>query len=277
MPGIRDGRRETVGCDPVTGEPLQILRLPHPTWVPMLSAFGLAILFGATLASAYWVSAAGAVIALTGFTLWVWEPSDSGVVRDAGLGHMLPVNIVDRRSHMHVGIVGTMLVLFALFASLLFGVLYLWNTGPRVAESLTRPLSLPAFCAVALGLGVALAGQATRRAALRDRFAAAGGLAAATALLSALSLAALALALAPVDPWKSALGATLWAVTVFTGVNLFVVFYWALINVVRKLAGRVRPGQAMPDFNLATYAKGTGAMVVVAACFFIAGAMGAVG
>lgn len=49
---------------------------------------------------------------------------------------------------------------------------------------------------------------------------------------------------------------------------------WALFNAARKLAGKAGPGQALPDFNLATYAKGTGLMVVISAGFFLAGALG---
>lgn len=143
----------------------------------MIAAAGLALMFGATLASAYWLSAAGAVIALAAFVLWAWEPSDSGVLRDAGMGLTLPVNPAERRSHTHVGTAGTMLVLMALFASLIFGLLYLWNTQPQFAEAAARPLILPAAAAGAAGLGVALLGQLTRRAALRGRTGAAGALA----------------------------------------------------------------------------------------------------
>jgi cytochrome c oxidase subunit I+III len=277
MHGIRDGRRETLGCDPVSGAPLYVLRLPHPTWIPMLAAAGLAILFGATLASAYWVCAVGGVIALAAFTLWAWEPSDSGVTRDAGMGHELPVNVVDRRAHMHVALVGTMLVLMALFASLIFGLLYLWNIRPEAAETVTRPGLVAAAVAVVAGIAVAVFGQFTRRTAVSDRNLGAMALSLLTAAAAVASAGALGLSLMPVDPWASALGATLWAIGGFTGIVLFVLLYWALFNAARRLTRRTGPGQSMPDFNLATFAKGTGLMVVVAGAFFIAGAMGGVG
>jgi len=152
MEGMRDGRRETLGCDPISGAPLQILRLPHPTYVPLLTALALAFAFGALLVSAYWVTLIGSVAALIGFGVWAWEPSDSGVTRDAGMGYVLPVNIVDKRSHTHIGVVGMMLVIFALFGSLLFGILYLWNTrnpsdgacdGGRGGVVRTRPCEPP--------------------------------------------------------------------------------------------------------------------------------------
>ncbi|WP_121629223.1 cytochrome c oxidase subunit I [Tropicibacter alexandrii] len=277
MHGLRDGRRETVGCDPVSGAPLYILRLPHPTWVPMIAALGMALLFGATLASAYWLSGVGAVIALAAFAVWAWEPSDSGVTRDAGMGHDLPVNVVDRRSHMHVALVGTMLVLMALFASLVFGLLYLWNIRPDAAAAVARPEALTAGLGGLCGLGVALAGQMTRRAALADRFGITTVLSLLTAALAIAAAGLLGLSLGPVDPWVSALGATLWAIVAFTGLVLFALVFWALFNAARRTARRVGPGQSMPDFNLATLAKGAGLMVVVAAALFVAGAYGGVG
>ncbi|WP_051241380.1 cytochrome c oxidase subunit I [Stappia stellulata] len=273
MRGIRDGRRETMGCDPVSGEPLYILRLPHPTWIPMLAAFGLAVLFGATIASFYWVSAVGGAIALVAFTLWGWEPSDSGVARDAGMGHRLPVNVVDRRSHTHVGVVGTVLVLMALFASLVFGVLYLWNVAPGMAGAARLPSVLPVVGAALAGLAVAGFGQLGRHAGLKDRFAGAALFALLTAISAGLALWALWAALKPIDPWATALGATLWAMAAFVAVNLFVTAYCALFNAVRRLSGQVEAGQCLPDFNLATYAKGTGLMVVATAAIYLAGAL----
>lgn len=274
MHGLRDGRRETLGCDPVSGAPLYVLRLPHPTWVPMLAAAGLALLFGATLASAYWLCAMGAAITLLAFALWAWEPSDSGVERDVGMGYRLPVNIVDRRSHTHVGIVGTLLVLMALFASLIFGLLYLWNTQPQGADSMEQPLTWPAVGAVLAGIALALLGQLTRGAALKDRGAMAALLSVLTAASAILSAAGLGWCLLPVSPWETALGATLWSIAGFVALNLAVTVFWALFNAVRKLAGRVGPGQSLPDFNLATFAKGTGLMVVIGAGFYLAAGIG---
>ncbi|SFQ97105.1 cytochrome c oxidase subunit I [Poseidonocella sedimentorum] len=274
MHGLRDGRRETLGCDPVTGAPLYILRLPHPTWVPMIAAAGLALMFGATLASVYWLCALGGVIALAAFAVWAWEPSDSGVERDVGMGTTLPVNLVDRRSHTHVGIVGTMLVLMALFASLIFGLLYLWNTQPQIAATMAAPLAVPSGLAGIAGLAVALFGQFTRHFALQGRTGRAALLAQLTAIAALLSGASLGWALLPVDPRATAFGATLWAIAGFVAINLCVVVFWALFNAARKLAGRVGPGQSLPDFNLATFAKGTGLMVIISAAFCLAGTLG---
>ncbi|AHM05092.1 Cytochrome c oxidase polypeptide I / Cytochrome c oxidase polypeptide III [Roseibacterium elongatum DSM 19469] len=268
-----DHRRETLGCDPISGEPIQILRLPHPTWFPLLSATGLAILFAATLAGVYWLCGVGALIALVGITGWVWEPSDSGVARDIGLeGLRLPVNAVDKRSHLHVGLIGTNLILSALYASLLFAGLYLWNTQPVSAEQTQRPERI--FALMSLGLGViafALSWM-TGRAAARAQLWMSGAL----NLLLATILGALAYtmarALLPVDPWSTAFAAVGWAMGAFLAAVFGVALYWALFNALRKAVGAVHPSQGLPDLLLGSYGKVVSVMALVTAgAFLVAG------
>jgi cytochrome c oxidase subunit I+III len=266
-----DHRRETMGCDIVTGAPMQILRLPHPTWFPLISAIGLAITFAATLASIYWGAAVGAGVFLIGITGWVWEPSDSGVARDTGLENLrLPVNVVNRRSHLHVGTVGSILISFALFGSLIFAALYLWNTQPVFAANVVPPQPFPAILALAGGMVLAVAGAVTFRVA--DR----GGLMAAAFLDVLLAAAAVGIGallwatLAPLDPWSSAFAAVLWAVGVFVAAHLAVVLYWALFNAARKLTGATRPGQTLPDLLLGSFCKATGTQTALAAAALLA-------
>lgn len=267
-----DHRRETMGCDPVSGAPTQILRLPHPTWMPLISAAGLALMFAATLASVYWLSGVGALIALAGLTAWVWEPSDSGVIRETGLrgGLRLPVNVVGRTSHLYVGTIITILILCALFASILFAGLYLWNIRPEFAQATPRPARI--FALLAFGLGVilfALSWMVGRAALLR------APLVTAMAVNLILALASLALcyclwrALVPVDPYGTAFGAVGWALGAFVGANLAVTLYWALFNALRKAVDAVRDGQGLPDLLLGSYGKASAAMAVLTALAFL--------
>ncbi|WP_375257307.1 cytochrome c oxidase subunit I [Citreimonas sp.] len=266
-----DHRRETIGSDPVSGEPIQILRLPHPTWTPLISAFGVALGFGATLASLYWLTAVGFAIALAGITAWVWEPSDSGVTRDAGIrdGLRLPVNAVDRRGHLHVSMVGTMLISYALFASLLFGALFLWNVQPEFADRVAEPLVPWTLGAIAGGAAVALLGWLGLRNASRGALRTAALVDGVLLLIALETCAVLVAALWPVDPWASAFGATGWALSVFVVAHLAVIAWWAAINLLRKLLGAVKPGQALPDLLLMTMCKATGAMTAIAAAGFL--------
>ncbi|HKK97826.1 MAG TPA: cbb3-type cytochrome c oxidase subunit I, partial [Marivita sp.] len=274
LPRVNDGRRETLGCDPVSGEPLQVLRLPHPTFVPLFTALCIAVAASATLASAYWVTLAGVIGMMIGFSAWAWEPSDSGVKRDIGLGYVLPVNVVEKRSHMHIAVVGTMLVLYALFASLLFGLLYLWNSYPVFAAQTGQPVLFWTILAILAGAVLIGAASVNRHVALADRLGLALVLNLVVAVVAVASAGLLTLALVATDPWGTALGAAMWATVVFVGVTLFVTVYWALFNAIRKMMGCIGTGQCLPDYNLATFAKGTGAMVCITAGLFLAATLG---
>jgi cytochrome c oxidase subunit I+III len=265
-----DHRRETIGCDPVTGAPMQILRLPHPTWFPLIAAIGLALTFAATLASVYWLVVVGAIVALIGITGWMWEPSDSGVERDIGLeGLRLPVNVVSKRSHLHVGTVGTILISFALFASLGFSGLYLWNTQPTFVDMTATPEAMHAILAIVGGVLLALAAMLANRIASRGSLFMAGQLDLLIALGATAAAALLWLALLPVDPWGTAFGAVLWALGTFVAAHLAVVLYWALFNAARKLTGATRPGQTLPDLLLSSFAQAVGVMTVLTGAAFL--------
>lgn len=265
-----DHRRETLGSDPVSGEPIQILRLPHPTWFPMLSAFGMALLFAATLASVYWLCAVGAVIALIGITLWVWEPSDTGVERDIGIeGLRLPVNAVDRRSHLHVGLVGSNLILFALYASLLFAGLYLWNTQPAFAEATERPARSFALLGLCLSVVVFALSWMTGRGGARATLWMTGvvNLCLAAALVGLAYV--LARALWPVDPWSTAFASVGWSMGAYLSALIAVALYWTLFNALRKAVGATRPGQGLPDLLLGSYGKGVAVMAALTSVAFL--------
>ncbi|MGR3435922.1 MAG: cytochrome c oxidase subunit I [Shimia sp.] len=269
--GATHGRRETVGCDPITGAPLQVVRLPHPTWVPMVAALGLTILFCGILTSIYWACPVGLAIFLAAVATWIWEPSDSGVSIDAGLGHTLPVGLVSRRSHLNLATQGTLLVMWALWASLLFGVLYLWNIKPDFADRAGDAAHLPALLGGVAGVAMAIVGWATDRAAQAGRRGPVSIGSLATALLAVAAAAGLGLALwEQVDPWRTAFGATLWTMAAFVGVQLAAILYWALLNGVRQVAGQIAPGRTLPVLLLATYAKGIGVMTAATAILFLA-------
>ncbi|WP_306118853.1 MULTISPECIES: cytochrome c oxidase subunit I [unclassified Roseitalea] len=266
-----DHRRETVGCDPLSGEPLHIARLPHPTWVPLFTAFAIAVMFGSLLVSAYWVTAGAFVAMMAGFTAWAWEPSDSGVTRDAGLGYRLPVDKADRRSHTYIAVIGTLLILGALYFSLVFGVLYLWNTFPDFAARIARPDPLMAGGAIAAAVLMAVGAMAAKWLSMRDRFLTAALTGVVTAALGAATAGLLYLAIADIDRNATALGATAWAIVAYVGVLMFIAIWWALFNALRKLTGRTRPGQHVADFNFSPFAKGvalfaatTGALLLAA-------------
>ncbi|MBV0911188.1 cytochrome c oxidase subunit I [Anianabacter salinae] len=251
------GRRETVGCHPLSGEPLQIVRLPHPTWVPLVTAACVAVGFAALLANFYLVAAAGLVAALVGFAVWAWEPSETGETLETSEG-TLTVNLPSRLGHTHIAIIGTLLILVALFASLLLGVMYLWNVQPEFARLAGDGDLDWAGAALACGAGVVLTAWLARRwpNALLDLI---------LALFAAAAGGALYLAVLPMDPLATALAGAVWMTAGFIGVQLFVLLYWSVFLALRKLTGQVAPGQTVPEINRLPYAVVTAGMLVAAA------------
>ncbi|MEM1373338.1 MAG: cytochrome c oxidase subunit I [Pseudomonadota bacterium] len=265
--GAPRGRRETIGCHPVTGEPHQIIRLPHPTFIPLWAGVGVAVAAVALLAGAYLVAAAAAVATLVIFCIWAWEPSFTGETHNSGPDGVLPVNAVSRVSHTHVAIVGTLLIIGSLFASLCFAVLYLWNVWPSFTT--TAGLADPIFAAAAAVLGLGLAvlcelGKA-RTNVLADML---------CVLISLGAGAALLWSMQATDPLASALGATLTVTVVFVAIHCGILALWSAIMGARKLAGQVSAEQTLPELNRATYAKVTGAMLVIMALLLCAPQLG---
>jgi len=261
--GAPHGRRETLGCHPITGEPLQIVRLPHPTWIPLVAGIAVAVAAIALLASAYSVAAAATIATLITFCLWAWEPSFTGETHQSGPSGTLPVNAVSRLSHTHVAIVATLLIIGSLFASLCFAVLYLWNVYPTFTNTAGDAIPLFAAFAAVAGVAIAFLAELTRH---RTRL----GVDLSCLVLSLSAAAAAILAILPIDPLASALGATLTVMTSFVAIQCGVIALWSAVMAARKFAGLVGANQTLPELNRATYAKVTGAMLVITALILCA-------
>jgi cytochrome c oxidase subunit I+III len=265
----RDSRRETIGSHPVSGEPIQILRLPHPTWIPLIAALFTTLVFAAALAKLYWLCGVGFAGTLLTFAAWGWESSDTGVTRDAGGGLRLPVNAVSVHSHTHVAITGTVLVSGALFVSLLFGVLYLWNVQPGFAANAGAISPLASAGTMLTAVMSALAAQACWRSAgdQHPRGTVIWGIV--LVALTACGMASLGWGLRAVNPWASGIGAAFWSLAVFCAVHLFIVAYWSIINTLRTIFKSVDASQALADLNLRTLALGVGIMNFCAGLVFL--------
>jgi len=262
--GASHGMRETVGCHPVTGEPLQIVRLPKPTWVPLWAAATIAVAAVATLASAYVIAGAALVAMLVCFALWAWEPSQTGETVDTGPEGVLPVNVADRLGHTHIATIGTLLVLAALYGSLLFSVLYLWNVHPDFTT--IAGLADPLWAAVAGGLALVLIASSKVAAHKGPRL----GLDVPVLLSAVATGAGLFVAMLQIDPRDTAVAATLWVMAGFVGVMLFVMAFWSLFLAVRKLFGQVAPHHRVPDLNRGSFGLATGVMALIAVVVLLA-------
>jgi cytochrome c oxidase subunit I+III len=196
LAGAPVDEQRSLGCHPVSGEPTHVIRLPAPSWVPLLSALAVGVVFMALLTKTYWLAPIGAVLALVLFWRWAWSIGlrhDPAPV-DVGQGLRLPLHDVAERAPGRSGLLWTLVADGTFFVSLLFGYAYLATVAPGwpPLEWLASGWALPLAGGVALALSSlcmrgALRANARGHAGARQRWLAGAllGALAATVLLPA--------------------------------------------------------------------------------------------
>lgn len=139
---VRSRKMETMGTDAVSGAPLQIVVLPGPSFLPLLTAMSTAAFFIALLLKAYPVAVFALVIIALLFL--AWTPNDDarqerGPVVARGEEHFpLHYECADAPSVMAVKL--ALIADTTLFSSLLFGGLFLWISAG--GEKIVWPQSI---------------------------------------------------------------------------------------------------------------------------------------
>ena len=166
----RENRQETLGVDMMTGEPDQVMVLPKPTFLPLWTALPTGIFFLGLLFKIYWIVpfAAAAVIVL--FFLW---PRTLGARADAGpiaigQGKAAPVAVEVKDNAAWWGTLLALAADAALYASLLFGAVYLPVVAPGWEDAALPIDGVPAFALLA-GFGAALLARRARHANAASR------------------------------------------------------------------------------------------------------------
>jgi cytochrome c oxidase subunit I+III len=215
LPHAAHGRRETMGSDPVTGEPREVIHLPGNSWWPLGAGALLALLCIALLLKAYPPAVVVALAAVAVLLRWSWE-NGAHPKAAAGEAHDLPLGLkLHSRTFDGPGLWGmglTLLADTAFYASLLFGWLYLWTVAPNWQAPERSPLGVWPLAAagLAFGAGLWLLRQSVKRLragqgkGLRGRLAGA----AASGLLGCLVLVGL-LVTAALEPMRTAHDAVL--------------------------------------------------------------------
>ncbi|WP_338610944.1 cytochrome c oxidase subunit I (plasmid) [Pelagibacterium nitratireducens] len=152
---VRNGRMETIGVDMTTGRLEHVAILPGPTYLPLISAVLTGALVLCLLFKLYIGAAILAVATLASFFLW---SRPTGVKSDAGLvpvgrGEKALLDVEVNGSSSWWAMVFGLAADGTLFASLLFGTLYLWLIAPgwppsEIAEPTIWTWLAPAAVAV---------------------------------------------------------------------------------------------------------------------------------
>lgn len=153
------GLRVTAGSTPTHGELDQIIVLPKPTWLPLLSALCLAIFFVGLLLKNHGLAGVGLALAIACFLRWAWldpvreqqAPVAEARQENVRLGSEGP------RSSGWWGLIFTLIVDALLYIALAFGFVLLWSRASQWPPGNFPP---PNWSAASLSL-VLLIGSAT--------------------------------------------------------------------------------------------------------------------
>ena len=130
LPDTAHGHRETLVTSTIDARPLQLLRVPGPSYAPLVSAVLVGGLFIASVFHAWTLAIASGLAGLVAILWWLW----TGTARihaqdsvDVGLGLQLPVHASGPGSVGWWGMLITMIGDAAALATLLFAYFYFWT------------------------------------------------------------------------------------------------------------------------------------------------------
>jgi len=162
----RNGWQEAIGVHVTSGKPEQLIVLPNPTYLPLVTAlFTCGAVLG-FLFKAYWVSM---VMALLTFGLFVLAGRRAGLPRDhgplpVGLGVSVPPHTEAASPPSWLALIGALVANGTLFTSLVFGTFYLWLAGGDwQAMPPPEPSRILAFGAIACLVVAAVAARGSLR------------------------------------------------------------------------------------------------------------------
>ncbi len=167
----RNGWMETLGVDAISGEPNHIILLPRPTYLPLFTAITTGGVFVSLLLKLYPVAVIFALATLGLFLLWTRNPdakTDRGLL-DASNDCRLPLHFESRDAPTILAMRLALVANATLFASLLFGGLFLWvsNLGPRPITDVVSTAGAAWIIPIAIFAGCAGAASGVKKVLYR--------------------------------------------------------------------------------------------------------------
>ncbi|MGH8176398.1 MAG: cytochrome c oxidase subunit I [Steroidobacter sp.] len=246
LPGLAIGERETIVTSPIDARPEYLLRLPGPSWLPLLAGVGTAAFFLFLTVKLFIPSAIGAAVALISILKWLWasDPEPSGKSYDIGGGVRLPDYMTGSGSHAWWAMVVLMLVDGSIFVSLVFSFFYLWTIAPQGWPPPGFDLIAPAASIVAgvnwvvSSAAIGLASRVLQRIESRLAFG--------VAMFAALSAACIALGFNLNALWESgarpgahAYAAVMYTLLAWQGLHVLLLMLMGGYTLARSWSGRL--------------------------------------
>ncbi|MFC3073624.1 cytochrome c oxidase subunit I [Shinella pollutisoli] len=160
----RHGWMEVLGVDMVSGRPEQLVVLPRRTSLPLWTALATGSVFALLLFKLYWLALPALLVVTALFLLWTRDCGLRTDLADLPVGHGpdLPHHYQSERPPSYWAMIFTLAADATLYASLLFGALFLWLSAPGWPPGLAIPLG--AFTAAAVAAALAVAAVSVRSA-----------------------------------------------------------------------------------------------------------------
>jgi cytochrome c oxidase subunit I+III len=259
LPDAEEGRRELIVSDILDADPMQVQRVPGPTFLTLLAAAFLGTSFIVATYHWWWMAGIAGALFLATLLRWLWTgtgeiPEKPG--KDVGLGLSLPLYASGRDAVGWWAMFITMIGDMTAFTGLVFSYAFFWTASdafpPDGAETPSLLLLLLAAALAVLSWG--MLSMARRRYPGGEEWwgRIAAPLAAAPALASVAAFAGANWA-AGLDPTESAYAATCWVLvlwlTAHFGAGIVMQFYVGA----RVWAGRMDPRHDAELRNVALY------------------------
>ncbi|MFC4670473.1 cytochrome c oxidase subunit I [Seohaeicola nanhaiensis] len=133
LPDAEEGKRETLVTTVLDAVPLQVLRVPGPSFVPMVAAVGLGGLFILSTFHFYWSALASGLVYLAAQLWWLWHGTaliPEKPEKDAGEGVVLPLYRSGPSATGWWAMFITMTGDATAFLALVFGYFFFWTVHP---------------------------------------------------------------------------------------------------------------------------------------------------
>jgi cytochrome c oxidase subunit I+III len=273
LAGAERGWRETLAVDAVSGRPDHVVVLPGPSLLPLYTALATGLVVLSLLLKVYTLAAVG-VLLVAG--LFVHAGRSAGLRQDhgpvpVGRGVALPPHTEAASPPPWIALNVALGANGALFASLVFGVFYLWLVAPNwpPSEVLALGTVLPALIVVGLALAPVAARAALR--ALLGGGPARGWLAIQAAALICAGAALAVTFLQLPDPRAHAYSAASFVLLAYVALHVFVGLLFLTSTALRLRSGHIAPRRSLDlrltrlwlDYTLATGLAAIGIVLIL--------------
>ena len=255
----QEGKRETMVTSVLDADPMQVLRVPGPSYKPMGAALGIGLFFILGTFSLYAAAIACGMIGGGIILWWLWtgtSPIPEKEMKDAGRGVKLPLYRAGSDSVGWWAMFITMLADLTAFLGLVFAFFFFWTIHPEFPPA---GADTPHFGLAALGMALAALAWLTVWQA-QDRHHAGSVAAARAGLPLAALLAAGAIAafggsawIGGLVPTRHAFDATCWIMIIWLGLHVGLGIVMLLYCLAGSLAGRMTPRHDADLANVLLY------------------------